>query len=172
MGLRDALDITEDEMARVMEVTTGEYQLMERGDMDPGVSRLQRVARRYGVEIDALLFGEEPTVGGYFVTRRGTGPSVERNANYLYESLAAGFKARRMDPFLTVIEPLADGQRRTPNSHEGQEFDYILDGELEITIDQSSVVLHPGDSICFDATHPHCMHATGQTACRMLLIVV
>lgn len=171
-GLREVMDVSEEEMAEAMATTVEHYRRMEAGEQDPGVYGLQRVAKRYGVELDVLLFGEEPLMRGYFITRRGKGLTVERNANYGYEGLAAGFKGRRIDPFLTVIDPLPEGHRRQLNSHEGQEFDYILEGALEITIGTKTTVLYPGDSIYFDSSHPHCMHATGDTACRMLVIVI
>ena len=51
------------------------------------------------------MFGEEPHMCSYFLTRRGKGMSVERKYAYKYQSLASGFSGRRADPFLVTVEP-------------------------------------------------------------------
>ena len=39
---------------------------------------LQKIARTYNIALDALMFGEEPKMSSYFVTRAGKGVSIER----------------------------------------------------------------------------------------------
>lgn len=171
-GLREVLDIPVEQMAEVMETSLDHYLRIEAGESDPSVYRLTKVSKRFGIALDVLLFGEEPRMNGYFVTRRGQGLKVERSDNYEYESLASGFKGRSVEPFLTVIAPLADGHRRSQNAHDGHEFNYILEGSMELCIDDKTLVLNPGDSIYFDASHPHCMHAVGTTPVKMLVVVI
>lgn len=44
-------------------------------------------------------------MSAYFLTRCGTGVSVERTKAYKYESLASGFRGRKVDPFIVTVEP-------------------------------------------------------------------
>ena len=81
-GLRDALDLTTDEVAKACGVTTEKYEQMEAGTTELSVSTLQKIAKAYNVELDALMFGEEPHMSSYFLTRRGKGLSVERRKAY------------------------------------------------------------------------------------------
>ena len=61
-------------------------------------------------------------------------------------------------------------QKTHMNTHEGQEFDYIIEGSMILHIDKQEVVLSAGDSVYFDAKHPHSMQATdGQ--CRFLAVI-
>jgi hypothetical protein len=39
---------------------------------------LQKISKQYGIALDVLLFGEEPHMRSYFLTRKGKGMSVER----------------------------------------------------------------------------------------------
>ena len=77
-GLRDVLELTAEDIARDSDISAEEYRLAETGDYDISVSMLQKIARTYNVALDALMFGEEPKMSSYFVTRAGKGISIER----------------------------------------------------------------------------------------------
>ena len=94
-GLRDVLELTTEEVARDCGIEQSEYEQAESGNVDISVSMLQKIARRYHIALDALMFGEEPKMSTYFLTRAGKGISVERTKAYKYQSLAAGFKDRK-----------------------------------------------------------------------------
>ena len=104
-GLRDVLELTEQEVAESCNLTVEEYQAMESGTKDISVSALQMIARRYDITLDVLMFGEEPKMSSYFLTRAGKGVSVERSKAYKYEALASGFRDRKIDPFIVTVEP-------------------------------------------------------------------
>ena len=62
-GLRDVLELTAEDIARDCEISAEEYRLAETGDYDISVSMLQKIARKYEIALDALMFGEEPKIG-------------------------------------------------------------------------------------------------------------
>ncbi len=171
-GLREVLDIPAEEVAEVCGVSLEHYLKMEEGNADPSVYRLSKISKRYGIALDVLLFGEEPRMKGYFLTRRGKGMGVERSKDYKYQSLASGFQGREVDPFLVTVDPLPDDANHNKNSHAGQEFDFVLRGELEITIGDKVMVLHEGDSIYFDASQQHCMRAIGESKVTFVCVVI
>ena len=141
-GLREVLDIPAEEVAQLCEVSLEHYLKIEAGEADPSVYRLSKISKRYGIALDVLLFGEEPRMSTYFLTRKGQGMSVERRKDYKYQSLAAGFRGRKTDPFLVQVDPKPDGTTHNKNSHEGQEFDVVLEGVLEITIGNKTMILN------------------------------
>ena len=67
-GLREVLELTAEDIARDCEISAEEYRLAETGDYDISVSMLQKIARKYGIALDALMFGEEPKMSSYFLT--------------------------------------------------------------------------------------------------------
>ncbi len=75
-GLREVLELSEQEVADSCRLSVDEYRDMESGDADISVNVLQTIARRYGISLDVLMFGEEPKMNSYFITRAGTGVSV------------------------------------------------------------------------------------------------
>ena len=111
-------------------------------------------------------------MSGYFVTRKGQGLTVNRRKDYKYQSLASGFRGRKVDPYLVQVDPLPGEENHNKSSHEGQEFDIIVEGVLEITLDDKVIKLFPGDSIYFDSTAQHCMRAVGDEPCRFICVVI
>ena len=170
-GLRESLDLTTDEVAKAGGVTKEKYELMEAGETELSVSTLQKIAKAYNVELDALMFGEEPHMSSYFLTRRGKGLSVERRKAYQYQSLASGFRGRKADTFIVKVDPKPDDTFLQKNSHPGQEFDMVLGGRMELTIGSKVLTLDKGDSIIFDSTQPHCMRALDGKTVTFLAII-
>ncbi len=170
-GLRDVLDIEREEMAAVCAVTTEQYEQYESGEKDIPVGMLYNISKSYGVEMSALLFGEDPHMGSYFLTRKGKGAAIKRSKAYKYQSLAAGFAQRKADPFLVKIVPNETSSIHL-NSHEGQEFNMVLEGRMLFSIDGKELILEEGDSIYFDSARPHGMKALDGKNIKMLAIII
>lgn len=170
-GLRDVMDIPAEEMALTCGISLSEYKAMEEGEGELSVSNLQKIAQKYGVSLDVLMFGEEPHMSSYFLTRKGQGLSVERRKAYHYESLASGFRGRKADPFIVTVEPKPNDAPAEMNTHAGQEFNMVIEGEMELTIGKKTLTLHEGDSIIFDATQPHGMRTLGEQKVKFLAII-
>ena len=158
-GLREVLELTAKDIARDCDISEEEYRLAETGEFDISVSMLQKIARRYGVALDALMFGEEPKMSSYFLTRAGKGTSIERTKAYKYQSLAAGFMNRNADPFIVTVEPKPNDEPIHYNSHSGQEFNLVLEGRMMLSIDGKDLILNEGDSLYFNSKLPHGMKA-------------
>ena len=158
-GLRDVLELNAEDIARDCDIPAEEYRLAETGEFDISVSMLQKIARRYGIALDALMFGEEPKMSSYFLTRAGKGTSIERTKAYKYQSLAAGFMNRNADPIHY-------------NSHSGQEFNLVLEGRMMLSIDGKDLILNEGDSLYFNSKLPHGMKALDGKKVRFLAVIM
>ena len=170
-GLRDSLDLTEQEIAENCGTDVETYCRYESGNTDIPVSFIYTLAQKYGVEMPAILFGEDPRISSYFVTRKGKGYRVERTKAYSYQSLAFGFSHTAMNPFMATVEP-NDAPAITRNSHKGQEFNYVVEGMMQLHIGNNEIVLHEGDSIIFDSDIPHGMKAMGGKRVKFLAIII
>jgi transcriptional regulator with XRE-family HTH domain len=144
----------------------------ESGTVDIPVGFLYKVAHKFGIELTAILTGENPRLHVYCVVRKDKGLSVERRKQYKYESLAFNFINKKAEPFIVKIEPEAEQTPMDFNSHPGQEFNYILEGTVKIVIDTHEIVLSAGDSIYFDSAYKHALKAVNQTPVKMLAIIL
>lgn len=169
-GLREALELSSADMAAKCGVSQSGYISYESGDSDIPVSFICQVAQTFGVEPTALFSGAEPHALTYFVTRKGTGASVERTKAYKYQALAHGFRHAKAEPFEVTVEP--NEQPVHLNSHAGQEFNLVLEGTLQLQIAGNDIVLNQGDSIYFDATKPHGMKALNGKSVKFLAVIV
>ncbi len=170
-GLREVLEISAQEIADACHIPLEQYEKMEKGEIDFTVSILQTIAHRYGIELDVLMFGQEPRMSSYFLTRAGTGVSVERRAAYKYQSLASGFRGRRADAFIVTVEPKADDEPLQLNSHEGQEFNLVVKGRMLLVINGKELTLNTGDSLYFNSILPHGMKALDGKTVKFLAMI-
>lgn len=171
-GLREVLELTPDEVAESCNIDLNDYLSMETGNSDISVSTLQKIARKYGITLDVLMFGEEPKMNSYFLTRHDAGVSVERTKAYKYESIASGFRGRIVDPFIVTVEPKPEDTPIYFNSHEGQEFNYVLEGKMLIEFKGKKLTLGKGDSVYFDSSVPHGMRALDGKQVKFLAVIM
>ena len=171
-GLREVLELSAQEVAESCHLRVEEYMALESGESDISVNVLQTIARRYGISLDVLMFGEEPKMNAYFITRAGAGVSVERRKAYKYEALASGFRDRKADPFIVTVEPTPADAPMHLNCHPGQEMNYVLEGRLLIGLNGKEVVLNTGESLYFDSGLPHGMKALDGKTVRFLAIIM
>ena len=171
-GLREVLELTEQEVADACQLTIEDYRELESGTRDISVSTLQKISRHYGISLDVLMFGEEPKMSSYFLTRKGTGISVERRKAYKYEALASGFRGRIADPFIVTVEPKPEGTPVQFNSHQGQEFNLVVEGRMLLNINGKELILNQGDSLYFNSALPHGMLALDGKPVKFLAIIM
>lgn len=171
-GLRDALDLSPEEMAQRLEVGVSDYLEFEGGNTDISVSFLQRIEREFHVDISTLMFGTEPRMNSYFITRKDKGVSVERVSAYKYQSLTSGFTNNVAEVFVVTVEPKPADTDFYKNIHAGQEFNMILEGSMLLNINGKNLVLGKGDSIYFDSSLPHGMKAMNDKPVKFLAVIL
>lgn len=171
-GLRDAVDLSPDEMAHRLEVDRDDYLQFESGEKDISVSFLQRIEREFNVDLSTLMFGTEPKMNSYFITRKNKGVSVERVSAYKYQSLTSGFTNNVAEIFVVSVEPKPTDTDFYRNIHAGQEFNMVLEGSMMIHINGKNLTLEEGDSIYFDSSLPHGMKALDHKPVKFLAVVL
>jgi len=94
---------------------------------------------------------------------------MERTRAYKYQSLAAGFAGRKADPFIVTVEPSENDIHL--NSHNGQEFNFVIEGRMLLSVGGHELTLNEGDSLYFDATQPHGMKVLDEKPVKFLAII-
>jgi transcriptional regulator with XRE-family HTH domain len=169
--LREIAALTPEEVADRAGISPDEYTAYEAGEKDFSFSHLFNIASVLGVDISDLLTGESPKLTGYILTRAGKGLAFDRRKAYHYEHLAYNFRNKKAEPFIVTVQHDPTNAKKTAHAHEGQEFDYVLEGRMKIVLSTNEVYLGPGDSIYYDSSIPHAMYAL-ETDCRFIAVVV
>jgi transcriptional regulator with XRE-family HTH domain len=171
-GLREIAGISAETLANRLSMTKEQYLKYESGTIDIPVSLLYKIAQDLNIDLSVLLSGENPKLHVYCVVRDGKGLRVERNRQHKYESLAYNFIHKRAEPFIIIIEPDKEDAVFEHTSHPGQEFEYVLEGCLLISIDGHELILNEGDSIYFDSTYKHALRALNNKTVKLLAVAI
>ncbi len=165
--MREILNIPAAVMAYRVGISLEEYEVYEKGGAEPPISVLYNIAAAFNIDPAELMTGEEPKMEEYALTRKGHDIKVRRTGAYSYHALAFSFKNRDMDPMIVELEHTEKAERTT---HPGQEFNFVLDGELEVVVGERTFVLSPGDSVYLNPLLPHGHRAISERA-RFLTVI-
>ncbi|MFP4167458.1 MAG: helix-turn-helix domain-containing protein [Desulfonatronovibrionaceae bacterium] len=170
-GLRDALDLSSEELAGQTGFPREKIELFESGTVEIPVSYLFEVSKASGVDLTVLISGKEAHLHNYSLVRKGKGMNVDRREDYDYKSLAYRFAESRMEPFLVTVPPKEE-KDLVFNEHPGQEFIYILRGRLEIRLGEDVLHMEEGDSLYFTSRTPHALRGLDGKEAKFLDVIV
>ena len=88
---------------------------------------------------------------------------------YFYESLAPEKANRLMEPFMIRLTPTEEVQ---PSTHDGQEFLFVLEGQLMAQVGEQKEYLEPGDAIYYDSSEPHFVKCVGGKEAKILAVLI
>lgn len=170
MALREICGISTEDMSKRLDMNVDSYLAYEKGDADFSFSFLYNAADILGVDVLDIMSGDTPKLSTCTVVKKGKGYSVKENSQYGYTHLAHTFRNKKGEPFLVSVEP----SDKTPvmHEHEGQEFNYILSGQIKFFIGEVSYILSEGDSVYFNSSVPHAELAIGDEKAEFIAVVM
>ena len=168
-GLREACDVTVEEMAADLDVSPETYEQWEATGEDVPISAVYHMARKFGVELAEILTGTDAKLTTYQVVRRGGGKVTDRNPAYHFEDMAWRFADKIMQPLVVILEPTDEPAHLV--SHGGQEFNFVIKGSVAVTIGSKEFVLNEWDSIYFDPSIPHGQRCAGSERAEFITII-
>lgn len=170
--LREISGLSPESMADQTGVSKEVYIEYEGGEVDIPVGFLYEVAKKFRVELTAILTGDDPKLHSYSIVRDGKGIEVKRMQQYYYESLAYNFTDKKGEPFLVTVFPGSKNEEVVQNSHPGQEFNYMVEGRLKLYIEDHEIILNEGDSLYFDSSLRHGLVALDDKPAKILAIIM
>lgn len=172
-GLRQILDATPEEMAKVCDTTLDDYLAHENGECDFSFTFLYKCAKHFDVSITELITGDTPNLTFYTLVRNGEGLPIDRRKGFKYQHLASLLKDKIAEPFLVTAkyDGITEDNAITLSTHIGQEFDYVLSGKLKVRLEDHIEILGPGDCVYYNSAHGHGMVAL-EGDCNFLAIVI
>jgi quercetin dioxygenase-like cupin family protein len=170
--LREIEAVSADTLAAELGFDPAEYKKWEGGETEFPIGVLVEIAARFRVDLSELITGNTPKLTSFCVTRQGEAPEVSRRPMYTYWNLAFKFHRKKGEPFLVEASPETEDKPISLNTHPGQEFDYVLEGRLLISVGGKETELGPGDCIYYDSNEPHGMKCLGGKRARFLALVL
>ena len=179
-------------LAELLSVSPSLISQVETGRARPSVSTLYAMASELDISLDELLFPDTRSQAATARMRPDPAPSrrgyaglppepVQRASTRKMIRLASGVVWERLTTasmpnvdflFVTYEVGGASSPEHEFQRHGGQEWGYILDGRLGVTVGFDSFVLDPGDSIALDSSLPHRLYAIGDVPAHAIWFVL
>jgi len=143
---------------------------IETGRVEPSLNLLRRIVDALDISVAALCGDDE---AGGIVQRAGTRPLIRigragPRPAVVFERLMPAAEGFRLEASIHAVSP--GGSSAGPTDHVGEEFGYILEGVLDLTVDGEVLRLEKGDSFCFRSEKPHGYRNPGPVTARILWV--
>lgn len=153
--LRTARSLTLQVFSDLTGLSKGLLSKIENCNVSPPIGTLSKLATALDVPISEFFEADGPDPGIVFFpkSKRQAVRGRRSSLNYEYELLVTGRQRREMQPMIVSI----DGRtyRFGLQEHPGEQFIFMLEGELEYIVGDKSYIVEPGDCLYFDARSPH-----------------
>lgn len=145
---------------------------IENREVHPQLGTVIKLSKGLDAAFGQLLAGagDKP----YAVTRLKDQKVVMRSTShkgqkdlYTYKGLATEVRGRNMEP---LIVQLREEPEKETSSHAGEEFIYVLKGEVVLEVGEDRFELSPGDSAYYLSTVPHWIAAKKESATILAVI--
>lgn len=176
-ALREEKGLSPDELAFKIKITPVLLSQIESDVVPPTVATLLNIAKILGVGID-YFFTQEQSAERIELTRENERLSVSKSRasdptrlTYNYQALSYRLAGKKMEPFLVEFDTETD-EKLAPLSHEGEEFCFCLEGEIEFLSEDRTIRLRPGDSLYFFSDIPHVLRGIGPGIPKALFVLL
>jgi transcriptional regulator with XRE-family HTH domain len=175
-GIRESKSLSVEEIAERSGLSVEQVNSIENDENLPSLGPLIKIARALGVRLGTFL--DDSDALGPVVCRAEehnnsisfSNDASDARKNMEYFSLAKEKAGRHMEPFIIDIQPSEEKDFKL-SAHEGEEFIYVLSGELEIEYGKEKYLLKEGDSIYYDSIVKHHVHGVAGKAAKILALV-
>ena len=175
-GLRESKNISIEEIAERSGLSTDQINSIENDQHLPSLGPLIKIARALGVRLGTFLDDNDEL--GPAVCRAEehnssisfSNDAADARKHMEYHSLAKQKAGRHMEPFIIDIQPSEEKDFKS-SAHEGEEFIYVLNGQVEIDYGKEKYLLKEGDSIFYDSIVMHHVHGVIGESAKILAVV-
>jgi len=173
--LREQKGFSLQEMADRTGYSSALLSQIENHMVSPPLGAIIKIAKALELRVGEF-FGDAPREP-FTIVRRNERKRASRfaskegvNYGYSYESLGFDKKDRHMEPFLVPLEPASIKSEKL-SSHEGEEFIFVLEGEMEAILGSHRDVLCAGDCIYYDSSIPHKVQCHRNVPAKILAMI-
>jgi transcriptional regulator with XRE-family HTH domain len=162
---RKALGISVKELAQHTGLSSALLSRIENGFISPSISTLKLMSDNLGVDIGYFFEVDDQT--GYTISIAKKRHVIKSERGVLIEPLAEGMENTFMDVAI-VTKKGKESEDVVAVRHSGQEFLYVLEGMLELTLGKEKFVLNEADAAYFLCEIPHVGRNLSKKALRTL----
>ncbi len=164
--LRQEKNLTQDELALRCELSKSFISQLERDLTSPSISTLMDILESLGVTMKEFFSDEDEEkivfkVSDYF-------EADDPDMGYTVEWIIPNAQKNEMEPIMLTLKP--GGTYKEENAHEGEEFGYVLAGNIVLKIGNKKHRVHKGESFCYKPNNTHSISNPGKTTAKIIWV--
>ncbi len=164
--LREAHNLSVEELAQATGQTPDFIDQVENSNFSPSVSFLLMLAKAFNVNPGTFLSKSEKDT----IQNQRSQAFIKRTRNYSYQTLTPHAESDHLRAFMITIES-RQAHKPVEYKHEGEEFIYVMEGELEVKLGGKLHHLKTNESIHFNSDIPHKLKSLSNKDTRCLVIL-
>ena len=172
--LREMEGLSIEKLSKISGIEAGYLADIENFRVFPDLGTIIRLSKALKISTGLML--DEASGYSYSVVRREDRQQIKREISgrkdrpdYDYLSLSTGVTSRHVESFIVTLT--GNDYDEEPSTHDGEEFLYVLEGEMKIRLGDKEESLKAGDSIFYLSTLPHALKSTGNAPTVLLAVV-
>ena len=145
---------------------------IESNALKPQIGSILKLSKALDSAFGNIVSGEGDQP--YCITRKNEQQPIIRSTSkkgakqiYTYKSLASAVKGRHMEPLVVQLE---EAPEESLSVHNGEEFIFVIQGEVSLQIGEEQYNLEPGDSAYYLSTTPHLISSKKDKATILAVI--
>ena len=165
MSLRKKKNLTLKNLGNETGLAIKYISQVEKGGMTPPVAVLLQLSRALEVDSSILLREEKRRVD-----KKSKADYQRRTEDYSYENLTPEARHKHLKAFKVFVDPKSEHKPVT-YQHLGEEFQYVITGNVEVTVGDNKNVLGPGECIHFNSSIVHKLRNIGSEKAVLLVVL-
>ncbi len=147
---RKLLMLTQQELANRCELTKGYISQLENDMVSPSLETLELILEVLGTTLSEFFKEDDKSKEIVFTKEEQYDKEFD---TYLQTWLVPSAQEHRMEPIYVVINP--NGETYHDYPHSGEEFGYVIDGEVTVIYGDRTQVCKKGESFYFVSNTKH-----------------
>lgn len=166
--IREQKKLTLDAAAEVTGVSRSMLAQIEKGDVNPTISVLWKIANGYKVSFTSLVERESDRIS---LIRQSDIEALKADAGrYINYPIFSFDEKTLFETYRIVIEP-SGSLSAEPHLNGSEEYITVFAGEVEICVTDERMLLSKGDSIRFRADAPHAYRNVGTERAELSMLI-
>ena len=158
------------ELAGKVDLSASFLSQIEQGKASPSIENLKKIANYLEVKVSYLIEEEDEALGSFHIKKEDRKYVESIDSKNSIALLTSSKIEKNMEPIMYEIKPGGESGRGFFN-HNGEEFIYIVEGTLDIYIEDQLTTLNEGDSFYFKSSLNHRFKNNGKKLTKAIWIV-
>lgn len=150
-ALRLGNNLTQEELANRLELTKGYISQLENNLTSPSLQTLFAILEVLGTDVHEFFSNEETRTMVF--KKEDFNVKVNEDLKHMITWIVPNTLKYDMEPIIMDIEP--GGQSEISDSHTGEEFGYVLEGQVTLVINKKRYIIRKGETFYYLANKEH-----------------